>query len=62
MDLDQRAWFKNDILEDLFGSGVHTLRRVTADAQRHRVLKTPLHRYICGKVNAFGTSNLVFYS
>ena len=46
MDLDQRAWFKNDILEDLFGSGVHTLRRVTTDAQRHRELKTspaPLH-------------------
>ena len=24
--LDQRAWFKNDILKDFFGSGVHTLR------------------------------------
>ena len=24
--LDQRAWFKKDILEDCFESGVHTLR------------------------------------
>ena len=39
--LDQRAWFKNDILEVFFESGVHTLRRVTTDKQRHRQLKTP---------------------
>ena len=44
--LDQRAWFKNDILEDFFESGVHTLRWVTTDTQRHREIKTlpaPLH-------------------
>ena len=39
--LDQRAWFLNDISEDFFGSGVHTLRWVTTDTQRHRKLKTP---------------------
>ena len=44
--LDQRAWFKNDILEDFCESGVHTLRLVTTGTQRHRELKTtpaPLH-------------------
>ena len=39
--LDQRLLFKNDILKDYFESGVHTLRWVTTDAQRHRELKTP---------------------
>ena len=39
--LDQRVWFKNDILEDFFDSGLHTLRWVTTDTQRHRELKTP---------------------
>ena len=39
--LDQRAWCKNDIVEDFFESGVHTLRWVTTDTQRHRELKTP---------------------
>ena len=39
--LDQRVWLKNDILEDLFEIGVHTLRRVTTGTQRHREIKTP---------------------
>ena len=41
--LDQRAWFKNDILEDFFETinSVHTLRWVTTDTQRNRELKTP---------------------
>ena len=39
--LDQRTWFLNDILEEFFGSGVHTLRWVTTDTQRYRELKTP---------------------
>ena len=39
--LDQRAWCKNDIVEDFFESGVYTLRWVTTDTQRHRELKTP---------------------
>ena len=39
--LDQRTWFLNDILEEFFGSGVHTLRCVTTDTQRYRELKTP---------------------
>ena len=38
--LDQRAWFKNDIWEDILSSGVHTLRWVLTDTQRHRELKT----------------------
>ena len=39
--LDQRAWLKNDVLEDFFESDVHTLRWVTTDTQRHQELKTP---------------------
>ena len=39
--LYQRVWFTNDTLEDFFDSGVHTLRLVTTDTQRHREQKTP---------------------
>ena len=60
--LDQRVWLKNDILEDLFEIGVHTLRRVTTDTPRHWEKKHQLHRYICGEVNAFGIPVLVLYS
>ena len=39
--LDQRAWFKNDMLEDCFERDVHTLRWASTDTQRHRQIKTP---------------------
>ena len=39
--LDNGPCIKTDILEFLFESGVHSLRWVTTDTQRHRELKTP---------------------
>ena len=39
--LDQRAWFKNDILEHFFENSAHTLRWVTTDTPRRRERKTP---------------------
>ena len=61
--LDQRTWFKNDILEDFLESGVHTLRRVTTDTQRYRELKTPpapLHLWDVQRVSyvEFGAQQL----